>query len=215
MDGMHDLGGKQGFGRVRYVPHAPAFHAAWEKRVNAMYSLAVRMGVFNMDEYRHAIERMEPRHYLGAGYYERTLTSLATLCVEKGLTTAGELEQLAQGGFPLALPAAFGRANAPGREHFRTGDRVTVCADFVPGHIRMPAYIRGHSGVVVGESPAYPFPDAHAHGMTAEDEPTYDVRFCSADLWPKSADAAFVHVGVFQSYLRRAAQVGVNQLGTV
>jgi nitrile hydratase subunit beta len=38
--------------------------------VNALYSLAVRHGVFNMDEYRHAIERMEPRHYLAASYYE-------------------------------------------------------------------------------------------------------------------------------------------------
>ena len=30
--------------------------------------------------------------------------------------------------------------------------------DFVPGHIRMPGYIRGKVGVVVSESPAYPFP---------------------------------------------------------
>ena len=203
MDGMHDLGGKQGFGRVRYVPHAPAFHATWEKRVNAMYSLAVRLGVFNMDEYRHAIERMEPRHYLTAGYYERTLTSLATLCVEKGVTTRGELELLAGGGFPLALPIAPGRSNAAVRERFQVGDHVTVRADFVPGHIRLPAYIRGKSGVVVGESPAYPFPDAHAHGVAADDEPTFDVRFNTADLWPNGAEAAFVHVGVFQSYLYR------------
>jgi hypothetical protein len=128
MDGVHDLGGRQGFGRVRYTLNAPAFHATWEVRANALYAHAVRRGVFNMDEYRHAIERMEPRHYLGAGYYERTLTS---------------------------------------------------------------------------ESPAYPFPDAHAHGIAAEDEPTYDVRFRSEDLWPNGADAAMVHVGVFQSYLER------------
>ena len=42
MDGIHDLGGKQGFGPVRHTVDAPAFHAAWEKRVNALYSLAVR-----------------------------------------------------------------------------------------------------------------------------------------------------------------------------
>ncbi len=52
------------------------FHEPWEKRVNALYSLAVKLGIFNMDEYRHAIERMEPRHYLSASYYERSLTSL-------------------------------------------------------------------------------------------------------------------------------------------
>jgi nitrile hydratase beta subunit len=205
MDGMHDLGGKQGFGPVRYAPNAQAFHAPWERRVNALYSLAVKLGIFNMDEYRHAIERMEPRHYLSASYYERTLTSLATLCVEKGLMTQEELERRAQGLFPLALPSAAGRTNVTARERFVVGDRVRVRTDLVPGHVRMPAYIRGKAGVVVGESPAYPFPDAHAHGVQAADEPTFDVRFNSLELWPNSADAAFVHVGVFQSYLERAA----------
>jgi nitrile hydratase subunit beta len=203
MDGVHDLGGRQGFGRVRYTLDAPAFHATWEVRANALYAHAVRRGVFNMDEYRHAIERMEPRHYLGASYYERTLTSLATLCVEKGLVPREELERRAGGNFPLASPSAPGRGNAPQRERFKAGDRVRVRLDFVPGHIRLPGYIRGKTGVVVGESPAYPFPDAHAHGVVAEDEPTYDVQFRSEDLWPNGADAALVHVGVFQSYLER------------
>jgi nitrile hydratase beta subunit len=204
MDAMHDLGGRQGFGRVRYTPGAPAFHAAWEVRANALYATAVRLGIFNMDEYRHAIERMDPRHYLAAGYYERTLTSLATLCVEKGLVTREELERRAGGDFPLAGPIAPGRGNAPARERFRPGDRVRVKAEYVPGHVRMPGYIRGKTGEVVGESPAYPFPDAHAHGVAAEDEPTYDVRFRSQDLWPDASEPALVHVGVFQSYLERA-----------
>jgi len=76
-----------------------------------------------------------------------------------------------------------------------------VREDYVPGHVRMPAYIRGKAGIVVGASPAYPFPDGHAHGIEAKDEPTYDVRFRSEDLWPNSSDRALVHVGVFQSYL--------------
>ena len=206
MDGMHDLGGKQGFGAIRYALDAGAFHEPWEKRVNALYGLAVKLGIFNMDEYRHAIERMEPRHYLNASYYERSLTSLATLCVEKGIVTIDELEQRAGGAFPIALPSAPGRANVATRERFAIGDRVRVRLDFVPGHVRMPGYIRGKSGVVVGESPRYPFPDAHAHAIDADDEPTYDVRFDSQHLWPDSADAAFVHVGVFESYLERDHQ---------
>ena len=205
MDGVHDLGGRQGFGPVRYVPDAPAFHAPWEKRVNALYGLAVRLGIFNMDEYRHAIERMEPRHYLSAGYYERTLTSLATLCVEKGIVTREELERRAGGAFPLALPAAPGRSNVAERPRLAIDDRVRVRPDHVPGHVRMPAYIRGKRGVVVGVSPVYPFPDAHAHGVPADDEPTYDVRFKSTELWPDAAEPALVHVGVFESYLERDA----------
>src|SRR6187551_3759262 len=207
MDGVHDLGGRQGFGPIRFIHDAVAFHARWEVRVNALYAQAVRAGLFNMDEYRHAIERMEPRHYLTASYYERSLTSLATLCVEKGLVEREELERRANGAFPLALASGPGRSNAPARERFRAGDRVRVKADFVPGHVRMPAYIRGRVGVVVAESPPYPFPDAHAHGVAADDEPTYDVRFSTAELWPSSADAAYVHVGVFQSYLERAPDV--------
>lgn len=203
MDGLHDLGGRQGFGQVRYTFDAPAFHAAWEVRANSLYAFAVRNGIFNMDEYRHAIERMEPRHYLSASYYERSLTGMATLCVEKGVLTREQLEQRAGGAFPLAAPAAAGRTNAAKRDTFKPGDRVRVRDDHVPGHVRMPGYIRGKTGVVVGVSPAYPFPDAHAHGLHAEDEPTYDVQFRTEDLWPASADEARVHVGVFESYLER------------
>ena len=204
MDGMHDLGGRQGFGRVRHARDAKVFHAPWEQRVNALLALAVRNGLVNMDEYRHAIERMEPRHYLGASYYERSMTGLATLCAEKGLVTRDELDRLAGGRFPLSGESAAGRPNAAPRQAFAPGDRVRVKNDFVAGHVRMPAYIRGKTGVVVSRSPLYPFPDAHAHGVASEDEPTYDVRFRSEDLWPKGADAAFVHVGVFESYLERS-----------
>jgi nitrile hydratase len=203
MDGMHDLGGKQGFGKVRHTVNAAAFHAPWEVRANSLYAFAVRCGIFNMDEYRHAIERMDPRHYLAASYYERSLTGTATLLVEKGLVTREELDRRVQGVFPLSLPSAAGRTNSGQRVRFRAGERVRVRSDFVPGHVRMPGYIRGMTGVVVSESPAYPYPDAHAHGVEAEDEPTYDVRFRSEDLWPGCADAALVHVAVFQSYLER------------
>ena len=204
MDGMHDLGGKQGFGRVQYTPNAKAFHAAWELRANSLNGHAVRLGLFNMDEYRHAIERMDARHYLNANYYERVLTCLASLLVEKGIVPREELERRAEGHFPLAAPSAPGRSNVATRQSFQPGDRVRVREDYVPGHVRMPGYIRGKTGVVVSVSPPYPFPDAHAHGVVAEDECTYDVQFRSDTLWPNSSDDARVHVGVFQSYLDRA-----------
>ena len=203
MDGIHDTGGRQGFGPIRFTQAATAFHDHWEVEANSLYVLAVRLRIFNMDEYRHAIERMEPRHYLSASYYERSLTSLATLLVEKGIVTQAELERRALGSFPLARPSVPGRSNAVEGERFQPGDRVRVKAEHVAGHVRMPGYIRGKTGCVVSESPAYPFPDAHAHGVEAQDEPTYDVRFRSEDLWPNSADAALVHVAVFQSYLER------------
>jgi nitrile hydratase subunit beta len=205
MDGVHDMGGKQGFGPVRYVSGKAVFKAAWEPRANALYSLGVRLGLINMDEYRHAIERMEPRHYLAAGYYERSLTGFATLCVEKGVVTREELERLAGGAFPLSLPSADGRHNASPRGSFKIGDKVRVKNEFVSGHVRMPGYIRGKTGIVVDLSPPYPFPDAAAHNLQMQDEPTYDVQFRTEDLWPQASDPALVHVGVFESYLEKAS----------
>jgi nitrile hydratase len=126
MDGIHDLGGKQGYGPVRYALDATAFHSPWEVRVNALYAHAVRSGIFNMDEYRHAIERMDPRHYLTASYYERSLTGLATLCVEKGVLTREELERRANGVFP-----AFVAERRRPRQRRRTGSAsspATACA---------------------------------------------------------------------------------------
>src|SRR5215472_7045130 len=172
MDGIHDMGGRQGFGKVRYTLDAKAFHAPWEIRANALNSFAVRCGLFNMDEYRHAIERMDPRHYLAAGYYERMLTALITLCVEKSVATREELERLARGGVPLSSASGPGRGNAAIRQRFQPGDKVRVRADYVPGHVRMPGYVRGKTGIVVAESPVYPFPDACAHSVPAEYEPT-------------------------------------------
>ena len=47
MDGIHDLGGRQGFGRVRFTKNAKAFHEPWELRANALYGFAVRLGLIN------------------------------------------------------------------------------------------------------------------------------------------------------------------------
>jgi nitrile hydratase subunit beta len=200
MDGMHDLGGKQGFGAIAYppMPH----DESWEPLVRALWILGVRAGLYNMDEYRHAIERMAPVHYLSAPYYERTLTAVATLLVEKGVVTAEVLAAKAGGAFPLSRPIGPGRACAPAQS-FTVGERVRVKNEFTSGHTRMPGYIRGKTGMVVAITPPYPFPDSAGHGMAAAWEPTYDVRFRSGELWPDSSDPALVHVGVFQSYLEK------------
>lgn len=202
MDSLHDLGGKQGFGRVNY-PY-PKHAETWEPVLRALSACALKNHVYNMDEFRHAIERMTPRHYLTAPYFERHLTAVATLLVEKGLVTAEELAELAGGEVPLASPIGPGRAAAPPQD-FAIGDTVRVKNEYVSGHVRFPAYIRGNTGVVVGISPPYPFPDAAAHTMQATMEPTYDVRFRARDLWPDACDDALNHVGVFQSYLEKVA----------
>jgi nitrile hydratase len=67
--------------------------------------------------------------------------------------------------------------------------------------MRMPGYLRGKCGVVISKSPLYPFPEAHGHGIHAEDEPTYDVRFEASHVWPNDAENAQIHAAIFESYL--------------
>ena len=61
MDGMHDMGGRQGFGKVRYP--GPPHDETWEPRVRALLFLGLKNKTYNMDEFRHAIERMAPAPY--------------------------------------------------------------------------------------------------------------------------------------------------------
>lgn len=203
MDGIHDLGGKQGFGRVVKDGRTAGFHDAWEIKINAITGKLVGHHVYNMDEYRHAIERMLPRRYVSASYFERVYVAVTTLCVEKGLLTREELN--AATGEPVALsqPSLPGRTQSEALPDLQVGDQVRVRDMFVGGHIRMPAYVRGKTGRIVGVSPEYPFPDAAGHGLASPKQRTFDVSFNSRDLWGDAADDAEVHVGLFHAYLEK------------
>lgn len=207
MDGIHDLGGVQGFGRVQHTANSlsykPVFHEDWE---NLGYSLlflgAAELGLFNVDELRHAIERMEPRQYLASSYYDRIIVGVASLFVEKGALAQQRLEELAGGAYPLALPQGAGRDARPPARPFQVGDQVRVRDEFVSGHIRMPGYVRGKRGVVVHRTThEWPFPDAVGHGRSSSSEPTYHVQFTTQELWGDEADAGTVVVDLFGGYL--------------
>jgi nitrile hydratase subunit beta len=79
------MGGQSGFGPVPVGDEGAApFHADWEARVFALCRALRRNGVFNLDEFRDAIERIPPEDYLAASYYERWLTAIEMLLAEKG-----------------------------------------------------------------------------------------------------------------------------------
>lgn len=201
MDSLHDLGGKQGFGQVVYP--WPLHDETWEPTVHALSRLRV-----TQPHLQHG--RNAPRHrtygaaalYVG-GVFRAAPDRHCYVAGGKGLTTREELEALAGGRFRLSGPIGLGRPPAE-PQIFEIGKTIRVKNEHAPGHVRMPGYIRGKTGVVIGITPAYPFPDAAGHGMQAPMEPTYDVRFRSRDLWPDACDDALNHVGVFQSYLERA-----------
>src|SRR5439155_19633878 len=106
MDGIHDLGGMDGFGPVRVEKAEPVFHAPWEGRVFGMLIALAGAGLTTPDVYRHAVERIDPARYLTAPYYERMLAGVLTLLVERGIVGQDELEARAGGRIPLGRPQA-------------------------------------------------------------------------------------------------------------
>jgi nitrile hydratase subunit beta len=93
MNGIHDLGGMHGFGAVVRQPNEPVFREPWEGRVFALLNLTVAAGIYNVDELRHAIERMAPASYLETSYYEHWLHAAQDLLDHKGIVTRDELER--------------------------------------------------------------------------------------------------------------------------
>jgi hypothetical protein len=79
MGRVNDVGGQTGFGAVVAGEDEPGFHADWEARVYALNAALLRRGVYNLDQFRDAIERMPPAEYLAASYYERWLAAIETL----------------------------------------------------------------------------------------------------------------------------------------
>ena len=205
VDGIHDLGGMQGFGAVGHSPAEPVFHHEWEAVARALMMVVGRAVEVSGGEFRHSIERMEPGHYLTSSYYEHWLTAAATLAVEHGLVTRAELEERAGGRFPLsgpvlAPPVVDGGPDV-GEARFGVDDRVRVREWHPPGHTRCPGYVRGKGGVVVRVDGTHSVPDVEAHGAARRREPTYSVRFDAADLWQDGQPGVSVHVDLWDSYL--------------
>jgi len=87
---INDVGGMQGFAAIAQELDEPPFHSDWEAHVFAMNRALIGRGVYNLDEFRDAVERMPPAQYLEASYYEKWFHAVTTLLVEKGVLSAAE-----------------------------------------------------------------------------------------------------------------------------
>ena len=92
MDGIHDMGGMHGFGKVEPEPNEPVFHAAWEGRWLALNRAMGYTGIWTIDQTRAGIEELPPDVYLASSYYKKWELRLENLVVELGLAGADELE---------------------------------------------------------------------------------------------------------------------------
>jgi len=88
---INDVGGMQGFPAVQQEPDEPPFHADWEAHVFAINSALIGRGVYNLDEFRDAVERIPAREYLASSYYERWLRAITMLLAERGIVTGEDL----------------------------------------------------------------------------------------------------------------------------
>ena len=228
MDGIHDLGGMEGFGDVEQDSTETTFHARWEGRVFAMAELAGVAGYFgSVDAFRHAVERIDPIVYLTHGYYGRWLAGIEALFAERGLVRSDELQALvtALGGSvstvpttpanPLwqATPEPAGAANTNQREvitraRFVSGEQVATQRYPTPGHTRLPRYARGKVGRIHKCQGGWVYPDSSAHGLGECPQHLYTVAFKGAELWGEGTDPELVvHLDLFEPYLEPLTSV--------
>ncbi len=217
MNGVHDMGGMHGFGPVHPEDDA-GFHADWERRVRAMMMGLIRRGAFNIDEMRRAIESIPPAEYLASSYFERWLTALRALVVEKGVLAPADVDDLIAtlARTPESSPrrredptlakrllepsGPRPRREAPAR--FRPGDRVVARNEHPKHHTRLPRYVRGKPGVIDRVRGVYTLPDTNAYGRGEHPQPVYSVRFAARDLWGDvAATTDSIYIDLWESYL--------------
>jgi hypothetical protein len=89
MRAYHDLGGRP----AGPIDRTERTLEPWEKRVDALVQLlsAPERGIIRVDELRRAIEGLGTEEYDRLSYYERWMTAVAKLLLEKGVLTTDEL----------------------------------------------------------------------------------------------------------------------------
>jgi nitrile hydratase len=230
MNGIHDLGGMDGFGPVESDGGSEEpFRADWEKVAFSMFAQGAFAGLFNLDQFRYAIEKMDPAEYLLTNYYEHWSHVIEHYAPEKGALDLAELERRAQ--FYLdnpnaELPATTNHeiidfvnavlvSGAPcSRESdaapkFNVGDAVKVVDDQPVGHTRRARYVRGRIGVVTAQRGTFVYPESNV--ATGDESPThvYTVKFTADELWgPEFADLNdVVYVDLWEPYIQPAASL--------
>ena len=215
MDGVHDMGGMDGFGKVEPEPNEPVFHAPWEGRALALNRAMGYAGLWTIDQTRFAIEEFPPVFYLSASYYKKWAVRLETMLIDRGLIGADEMAagHALRPGAPLKrtltldkIEAALNRnkygrpTNTPAR--FAIGARVRTKNFHPRTHTRLPRYARDKVGVVERIHGCHVYPDTAATGEGENPQWLYTVVFESRELWGADADPTLkISIDAFEPYL--------------
>ena len=217
MNGIHDMGGMHGLGPVP-VEDDEALHEDWERITFAIHMLVRGQGVYNLDEFRHARERIDPAEYLEASYYENWLTSVEMLLDEHEVITEEERIARLEAFDGIVPKREDSELRRRAREMFESdrfeeieqhdplfdvGDEVVVKNAHPEGHTRIPGYARCATGIIRKHYGSYFLPDATAHGEERS-EPCYSVEFTASELWGGHTDGDTVYIDMFESYVELA-----------
>jgi nitrile hydratase len=218
MDGIHDLGGRDGYGPIDVHEPPEPFHAPWEARMLGIVRALTRPVPWSIDWFRHVRECIEPTDYLTRPYYDQWLQTYAAMMIDSGIATVEELATgrstapLADVAPPMTPEmvaeakrnmARFERESNV-RPAFSAGDRVRTRALGSRGHTRLPQYARGRPGRIEAFRGCHVLPDTNMAGGGPA-EPLYTVSFAAADLWPEAAGRRDrVYLDLWESYLERA-----------
>ena len=88
MNGVHDMGGMDGFGKVEVEANEPTFHHSWEGRVMAMVRAMGANGNLNIDMQRFSRESIAPAVSLSVVYLPAVLVIAAYWGLGLGLLTS-------------------------------------------------------------------------------------------------------------------------------
>lgn len=88
MPGIHDRGGWPA-GPIDRTEHPLA---DWEILTDAIRGALGAAGIMRVDELRRAIESIEPSCYESLSYYERWITAIEQILIEKKLLTREEID---------------------------------------------------------------------------------------------------------------------------
>ena len=221
MDGIHDMGGTQGWGTVVIDPDEPVFAEPWEAQgVRLRGSLRPPLG--------HQPRRDAPRHRSPAPPRLPRRRLLRPVAGLRGDDAGRQRRARARCGRGSRPPVAGRGRRGAGRSDARTSPttsprrpapsvQIDDPARFAVGQRRprarsgrravtpaCPATSAGTTGTVIALLPSQVLPDTHAHFIAENAQYVYAVAFDSRELWGAGRRALRPHHHLYESYLEPA-----------
>jgi nitrile hydratase len=220
MNGVHDLGGMDGFTLSARDQDFP-LREEWERELWGVI-FALRGVPGSGGGARATIERMPPELYLSYPYFAKWLYARERILIDNGVVTPEELANPDGPMTPFSLPAGF-RPSTPAQvrqflasdlselietdveARFVVGDPVLVRNEHPKGHTRVPRYTRGHRGTIVRRHGVHRFEDEQPAPSEIGPQHLYTVAFRAEELWgSRGHPNDRVHVELWQYHLEPA-----------